>query len=347
MWRVSLNTGGHLAQQSATFRSVFGGRKLARIIVMLVFLGAVSPVSAAPTPGLDELREKVGALTTRFHELESDLHEIDTEIAQNEYRLAGVRAQVDLHRESVIQTAVVGFTRSYKTPVVLRAEDLAEGVRAEGLSDAAVGKDDDAIDRFSAALAELELLESALDDARARQAKSVEEVGRLRQALLADLDELEKIETARLEEIRQRAERAVQQGHTFIELEVCPVAGAHSFINSWGFARSGGRRHKGVDMMANIGVALVAPVSGTVTHRGNRVGGLSYHLKGDDGHYYYGTHLSAYGQSGYVTAGTVIGYVGDTGNAAGIPHLHFEIHPNNGSATNPYPSVAYVCSGAS
>jgi murein DD-endopeptidase MepM/ murein hydrolase activator NlpD len=314
---------------------------------MLVLLGAVAPVAAAPTPGLDELRDEVGALTARFHELESDLHEIDADIAQNEYRLAEVRAQVDLHRDSVIQTAVVGFTRSYKTPVVLRAEDLAEGVRAEGLSDAAVGKDDDAIDRFSAALAELQLLELSLNDSRARQAKTVEEVGRLREALLADLDELEKIETARLEEIRQRVERAVEQGHAFIELEVCPVAGAHSFINSWGFARSGGRRHKGVDMMANIGVELVAPVSGTVTHRGNRVGGMSYHLKGDDGHYYYGTHLSAYGQSGYVTAGTVIGYVGESGNAAGIPHLHFEIHPNNGNATNPYPSVAYVCSGAS
>ncbi|MBT8241657.1 MAG: peptidoglycan DD-metalloendopeptidase family protein, partial [Acidimicrobiia bacterium] len=208
-------------------------------------------------------------------------------------------------------------------------------------------KDDDAIDRFSAALAELDLLEAALSESRVRQSQTVDEVGRLRTALLADLEELEKIEAARLDEILQRAERALSQGHTFVELEVCPVAGAHSFINSWGFARSGGRRHKGVDIMANIGVPVVAPVSGTVTHRGNRVGGLSYHLKGDDGHYYYGTHLSDYGQSGYVTAGTVIGYVGDTGNAAGIPHLHLEIHPNNGNATNPYPSVAYVCSGAS
>lgn len=315
--------------------------------MLLAVFGAVAPVSAAPTPGLDELRDEVGALTARFHELESDLHEIDAEIAENEYRLAQVQSQVDLHRESVIQTAVVGFTRSYKTPVVLTAGDLAEGVRAEGLSDAAVGKDDDAIDRFSAALAELELLESALKEGRAQQAKTVDEVGRLRTALLADLEELERIEAARVEEIKQRAERALTQGHTFIELEVCPVAGAHSFINSWGFARSGGRRHKGVDMMANIGVPLVAPVSGTVTHRGNRVGGLSYHLEGDDGHYYYGTHLSGYGESGYVRAGTVIGYVGDSGNASGIPHLHFEIHPNNGNATNPYPSVAYVCSGAS
>jgi peptidoglycan LD-endopeptidase LytH len=124
---------------------------------------------------------------------------------------------------------------------------------------------------------------------------------------------------------------------------VCPVAGPHSFIDSWGYPRSGGRAHKGVDMMARIGVPVVAPVSGTVSHRGNSIGGLSFHLSGDNGHYYYGTHLSRYGQAGRVSAGTVIGYVGDTGNARGMPHLHFEIHPNHGGPVNPYPATRAAC----
>jgi murein DD-endopeptidase MepM/ murein hydrolase activator NlpD len=125
----------------------------------------------------------------------------------------------------------------------------------------------------------------------------------------------------------------------------CPVAGPVEFVDSWGFRRSGGRRHQGTDMLAPTGTPAVAPVSGVVTHRSNRTGGLSYHLVGDDGAYYYGTHLSAYGASGPVTAGTVIGYVGDSGNARGTPHLHFEIHPGGegSGAVDPYPTVALLC----
>jgi murein DD-endopeptidase MepM/ murein hydrolase activator NlpD len=121
------------------------------------------------------------------------------------------------------------------------------------------------------------------------------------------------------------------------------VQGPHSFVDTWGAPRSGGRRHKGVDMMASTGTPVVAPVSGNVTHRGNSIGGLSFHLYGDDGNYYYGTHLSAYGNAGYVSAGTVVGYVGDSGNARGIPHLHFEIHPGGGAAVNPTPTVRAHC----
>lgn len=124
---------------------------------------------------------------------------------------------------------------------------------------------------------------------------------------------------------------------------VCPVAGSHSFADTWGAPRSGGRRHQGVDMIAASGVPLVAVESGRVHFKTNRLGGNVVWLTGASGTKYYYAHLSRWeGSSRSVSQGEVIGYNGSTGNA-GIPHLHFEVHPGGGPAVNPYPYVRAVC----
>jgi murein DD-endopeptidase MepM/ murein hydrolase activator NlpD len=125
---------------------------------------------------------------------------------------------------------------------------------------------------------------------------------------------------------------------------VCPVDGAVSFVDSFGAARSG-HRHQGVDMMAARGVPTVAPVSGVVEHDESTSGGLAWYVHGDDGNTYFGAHLSGYENgTGWVEAGTVIGYVGNTGNASGgATHLHFEFHPDDGGAVDPYDLVSAAC----
>jgi LysM repeat protein len=120
---------------------------------------------------------------------------------------------------------------------------------------------------------------------------------------------------------------------------ICPVAGA-SYFNDWGFPRSGERFHQGTDLMAPRGTEVLAPVGGQIKLITGTVGGLQFYLYGDDGVTYIGTHMDAFGRSGRVEAGQVIGYVGDSGNArGGPPHLHFEMHPGDGEAVNPYPTL--------
>jgi murein DD-endopeptidase MepM/ murein hydrolase activator NlpD len=129
-------------------------------------------------------------------------------------------------------------------------------------------------------------------------------------------------------------------GDGYLDTIICPVQGGSAYGNTWGAPRSGGRRHQGVDMLAPTGTPLQAVVSGSVTHGINRFGGETVSVHGDNGNRYYYGHLSARaGVPGRVEQGQVIGYVGDSGNARGTPHLHFEIHPGGGVAVNPYASV--------
>ncbi len=123
---------------------------------------------------------------------------------------------------------------------------------------------------------------------------------------------------------------------------VCPVPGA-TFFNDWGFPRSGGRAHAGTDVFAPRRTPVRAPVGGRVDIATGTIGGKQFRLTTSAGVLYFGSHMDAFGASGQVRAGDVIGYVGDSGNArGGRTHLHFEVHPA-GSAVNPFPLLRGSC----
>ena len=183
-------------------------------------------------------------------------------------------------------------------------------------------------------------------DAAARFAAQGGEAAAHMQSVKAELaqklDEIERAESER----EAAAALAEQQRRTREGGFQCPLEGSMHFVDTWGASRSGGRAHKGTDMMAATGTAVVAPSDGRVVHSSNSLGGLSFHLYADDGHMYYGAHLSAYENQGvgWVAAGTLIGRVGVSGNAPdNAPHLHFEYHPNGGGAVNPYSRLIQVC----
>ncbi|MGI9052250.1 MAG: M23 family metallopeptidase [Ilumatobacteraceae bacterium] len=131
-----------------------------------------------------------------------------------------------------------------------------------------------------------------------------------------------------------------------VVLEAKPVEAPCNYSDTYGAPRSGGRVHLGVDIMAAQGNDLYAVVTGTVSKiYVDYVGSLAgngLRIRQPDGTYFFYGHLLRLADGivlgSTVTAGQLVGYVGQTGNA-GTPHLHLEIHPQGGAAVNPYPIV--------
>ncbi len=153
-----------------------------------------------------------------------------------------------------------------------------------------------------------------------------------------------------------RAAQPDEEAISAIVFETFPHKGADSnFWNSWGAPRSGGRRHKGVDIMGQRGDEIVAVADGVVTAMDeSRMSGYFIRIQHDGFstvmmHLNNDTYGTDDGQGGrwtafyptlrvgdHVTAGQVVGYIGDSGNAEGTsPHTHFEVKID-GVSINPY-----------
>lgn len=123
-----------------------------------------------------------------------------------------------------------------------------------------------------------------------------------------------------------------------------PVSGvgAAQVQDTWGAARSGGRTHEGQDIFARRGTEVYSATEGYVVRVGeSELGGKTVFVHGAGGRWYYYAHLDDYAPGlavgDYVTPDTLLGYVGDTGNARGTsPHLHFGVYTPSG-AVNPHP----------
>ncbi len=113
--------------------------------------------------------------------------------------------------------------------------------------------------------------------------------------------------------------------------------------SDFGDARSNGRTHIGNDIMAVKGTPIVSPTAAVVLRTGVGSGeGIYVYTANPGGETFVYMHLDKLGEgiaSGVVLEkGSLIGYVGNTGNASGgAAHLHFEIHDSNGTPIDPYP----------
>jgi len=135
---------------------------------------------------------------------------------------------------------------------------------------------------------------------------------------------------------------------------VFPLVAKTDLWDNFGDPRSQGR-HEGIDMENPWRAPVVAVEPGTVKYWDSGLGGCMLYLYGASGTMYMYIHLNndltprndnrggckqgisfAVPNGAKVAAGEQIGFNGDSGDAAGNPHLHFEVHPGGGAAANPY-----------
>ncbi len=289
---------------------------------------------------IDALKAQSQKITEEYNTAMSELESIRMLINENEEKLE--KAQKDYQRsKSILEnrlryiyiigdvtsvevlleaTTVDDFLNRYDFLRYISNQDIAIFVKMKDL-------------RTEIAKRQRELEEQ---EARRRQSLAVaqQKQAELQASLIAQQNLLNSINAEILQMVSQMSGTG---GNVRIGDFVFPVRGPHSYTNDWHAPRAG-HLHQGCDIFATMGTPCVACVTGTVYQSQGKNAGLYVRLVGDDGNVYYYMHLQRYGQTGRVSAGTVIGYVGDSGNAkGGPPHLHFEIHPGGGEAINPYP----------
>jgi len=139
---------------------------------------------------------------------------------------------------------------------------------------------------------------------------------------------------------------------------IFPVVGQTTYHDDFGDPRPQGK-HEGNDLLAARLSPAVAAEAGKIkfwTH--SATAGCMLYLYGKSGTTYLYIHLNndltdKHDNKGKCVAGTAymtglkdgatvqagqqIGFVGDSGDAEGTYHLHFEVHPNDGDAVSPFP----------
>jgi murein DD-endopeptidase MepM/ murein hydrolase activator NlpD len=343
-------------------------RSLAAVIAALLLACLSVTAHAQPAPADDELkqakrelretREQVRERTRKIRTLQRRMNRLATRIARTEARVIETERHLDrLEREMAERRAQAELLQSKldernreaymfgSAPVlaVLTATSAADAAarmsflnelnRRDGVLAAKVREVTERLGRIEGEVVRgrqmLELLQRRIEADRRELARKMSEARRL----VADLH-------ARVEQIQGEISRIRPFG-------VCPVDGPHAVADGFGImhhhpkGEGGDHVHQGNDIAAPVGTPIVAPFDGVATTSHSEMGGNGVNVHGEYG-YVYNAHLKRSGKLGAVERGDVVGYVGETGNASG-PHLHFEWHPEDGAAVDPYDFLMLVC----
>ncbi len=274
------------------------------------------------------------------------------EIQDLQDRQDQLRSDQDVLRAKVEKSAIVIRARALsiyagagltEVDLILRSEDPTILLRRVDLINQAQQAEAKAVLAFRS-------------DSQALQ-QSLEEVEMLAASKTQSLEQLQNDQAAlgvALAQAQQDLSSVLSGYQIALNGWVFPVEPPFSFVDTFGAPRMVGTKyyhlHQGTDIFGAQGSPLHAVQRGVILKKGTGVlGGNKLWLKSAvDGTEYYYAHLDAFVEGvengTVVEAGQVIGFLGKTGNAITTPpHVHFEIHPENGSVVaNPFPTLDAV-----
>lgn len=327
-------------------------------MALAMSIAGLSPVFADTKQELDrakaelaDVQAELDRATAAWTAAMTRLDQTRVNILETRTRIVGLERAMERIDARLQRRAILAFTTGPAGTIDLllsSASFIEFSDRLEFLGSVAQGDVDLALER---AVTQEELRRER-DDLLVLSERQVETVGQLN-AARATIDARFGDIQDRVSELTAayRAELAAQQQLTIIGqtpqpgagIQRCPVAGPNSFVDSFGWPRDG-HTHQGIDLIAPLGTPVVAAHPGVVSHSSSSSGGIQAYVRTSGGTYTFYAHLSGYSSaSGSVSAGTVIGYVGSTGNAGSTNHLHFEYHPGGGAAVDPYQMLLAVC----
>ena len=310
-------------------------------------VGLVPGAFAASKPA--DLRRQLAAVTAEVEHAEHEQEALAHRIRRLEATVRTTQQQTAAVRDRLGERARSTYTSGMGSDEVVlsimtsgRPTDTVERITLLG---AVSADDDEVLELARSATRKLRIQREQLILARAEAAAAERRLVK-RSKELDGL--LARLAAAQRSERPTRASRDSGAARGVVTAgRACLVGPAHSFTDTYGESRGGGRAHEGVDVFAPYGSGVYAVESGTIkrAYTSSR-GGKTIWLLGNSGTEYWYMHQSANsvstGQS--VTVGERIGSVGDSGNAQGrSPHVHFEVHPGGGGPINPTPFVRATC----
>jgi len=325
---------------------------------------------------LDRLSAEAAAIAMRIDEHQAIYEQVTTQLQQTKVELDAAKQRFQAVLGRLNERVREAYMQGPGTPVefLLGATSLADLSDRLEFVNALAQSDSDLADQVQNLKNQLSARARNQQRLQARQAEILRALEDERAKLQDQFSQQKQIyddiqdKRAEAEQLVERLGRAYRDflaslsGVSNGVFKVCPVDQPRALYDGFGAPRYAGgyHPHAGNDIVAPTGTAILAPFAGTARSSYNTLGGSAVYVYGALG-YVYNAHLSSYSSNsnGPVTAGDVIGYVGDSGDAlGGVPHDHFEWHPKVipsnwptspygytviGSALNPYPLLSQVC----